>query len=33
LTTPVVTTDPYEFAAPEYKEIVGRFERQTPAEI
>ena len=32
-TTPVVTTEPYEFAPPEHKEIVGRFERQTPAEI
>jgi cytochrome c oxidase subunit 1 len=33
LTTPVVTTDPYEFAPPEHKEVVGRFERETPVEI
>jgi len=29
--TPVVTTEAYEFAPPEHKEVVGKFERQ-PAE-
>jgi len=32
LTTPIVTHEAYEFAAPEHKEVVGRFERQQPAE-
>lgn len=31
LTTPVVTQEAYEFAPPEHKEVVGKFERQ-PAE-
>jgi len=30
LITPVVTHEAYEFAPPEHKEIVGKFERQTP---
>jgi cytochrome c oxidase subunit I len=32
LVTPVVTHEAYEFAPPEHKEVVGRFERQQPAE-
>jgi cytochrome c oxidase subunit 1 len=32
LTTPIVTHEAYEFAPPEHKEVVGRFERQQPAE-
>jgi cytochrome c oxidase subunit I len=32
LITPVVTHEAYEFAPPEHKEVVGRFERQQPAE-
>src|SRR5947208_612758 len=32
LTTPVVTHEAYEFAPPEHKEIVGKFERQVPTE-
>src|SRR5881398_1404067 len=32
LTTPVVTHEAYEFAPPEHKEVVGKFERQVPAE-
>jgi len=32
LITPVVTQEAYEFASPEHKEVVGRFERQQPAE-
>jgi len=31
ITTPVVTTEAYEFASPEHKEVVGKFERQKPA--
>src|SRR5437762_7759061 len=31
--TPIVTSEAYEFAAPEHKEVVGKFERQRPAEI
>ena len=33
LITPVVTQEAYEFASPEHKEVVGRFERQQPAEM
>ena len=32
ITTPVVTHEAYEFAPPEHKEVVGKFERQAPAE-
>ncbi len=32
LTTPVVTHEAYEFAPPEHKEVVGKFERQAPTE-
>jgi len=32
LTTPIVTHEAYEFAPPEHKEVVGKFERQQPAE-
>jgi hypothetical protein len=32
MTTPIVTHEAYEFAPPEHKEVVGRFERQQPAE-
>src|SRR5882724_10997986 len=32
LTTPIVTHEAYEFASPEHKEVVGKFERQKPAE-
>jgi cytochrome c oxidase subunit 1 len=32
LTTPIVTHEAYEFASPEHKEVVGKFERQQPAE-
>jgi cytochrome c oxidase subunit 1 len=32
LITPVVTHEAYEFAPPEHKEVVGKFERQQPAE-
>ena len=32
LTTPVVTREAYEFAPPEHKEVIGKFERQAPAE-
>src|SRR5438874_6809271 len=32
LTTPVVTHEAYEFAPPEHKEVVGKFERQVPTE-
>src|SRR5438876_3238335 len=28
LTTPIVTTEAYEFAPPEHKEVVGKFERE-----
>ena len=31
LITPVVTHEAYEFAAPEHKQVVGKFERQRPA--
>ena len=31
--TPIVTAEAYEFAAPEAKEVVGRFERQRPVKI
>jgi len=31
--TPIVTSEAYEFAPPEHKEVVGKFERQRPAEI
>jgi cytochrome c oxidase subunit 1 len=31
--TPIVTSEAYEFAPPETKEVVGKFERQTPAEV
>src|SRR5712664_1010869 len=30
LTTPIVTKEAYEFAPPEHKEIIGKFERQQP---
>jgi cytochrome c oxidase subunit 1 len=33
LTTPIVTTEAYEFASPEHKEVVGKFERKEPVEI
>ena len=33
LATPVVTHEAYEFAAPEHKRVVGKFERQPTAEI
>src|SRR6266700_3767503 len=32
ITTPIVTQEAYEFASPEHKQIVGRFERQQPSE-
>lgn len=32
LVTPIVTHEAYEFAPPEHKEVVGKFERQQPAE-
>ncbi|HWP55208.1 MAG TPA: cbb3-type cytochrome c oxidase subunit I [Pyrinomonadaceae bacterium] len=32
LITPVVTHEAYEFAPPEHKEVVGKFERHQPAE-
>ncbi|MEK6333604.1 MAG: cbb3-type cytochrome c oxidase subunit I [Acidobacteriota bacterium] len=32
LTTPVVTTEAYEFAPPEHKQVVGKFEREKPVE-
>ena len=32
ITTPIVTQEAYEFASPEHKQIVGRFERQQPLE-
>src|SRR5881394_994143 len=32
LTTPIVTHEAYEFAPPEHKEVVGKFERQVPTE-
>jgi cytochrome c oxidase subunit 1 len=32
LTTPIVTHEAYEFAPPEHKEVVGKFEKQAPAE-
>jgi cytochrome c oxidase subunit 1 len=32
LTTPIVTTEAYQFALPEHKQVVGKFERQKPAE-
>ena len=32
LTTPVVTQEAYEFAPPEHKTVVGKFEKQLPAE-
>src|SRR5690349_7940497 len=32
LTTPIVTSEPYEFAPPETKEVVGKFEKQLPAQ-
>jgi cytochrome c oxidase subunit 1 len=32
LETPIVTSEPYEFAPPETKEIVGKFEKQAPAQ-
>src|SRR6266850_2103791 len=31
LTTPIVTTDAYEFAPPEHKAVVGKLERKEPA--
>ena len=31
--TPIVTSEAYEFAPPEAKEVVGRFERQRPVKI
>ena len=31
--TPIVTSEAYEFAGPEHKEVIGKFERQRPAEI
>ena len=31
LETPIVTSEPYEFAPPETKEVVGKFEKQAPA--
>jgi cytochrome c oxidase subunit 1 len=33
LVTPVVTHEAYEFAAPEHKTVVGKFERQQTTEI
>jgi cytochrome c oxidase subunit 1 len=30
--TPIVTSEPYEFAPPETKEVVGKFEKQAPAQ-
>jgi cytochrome c oxidase subunit 1 len=33
ITTPIVTREAYEFAPPEHKEVVGKFERQKPAGI
>src|SRR5881398_1180351 len=33
LITPVVTQEAYEFAPPEHKAVVGKFERQQPTEI
>src|SRR5712672_1818215 len=33
LTTPIVTHEAYEFAPPEHKEVVGKFERQAPTRI
>src|SRR5213594_3981062 len=33
LTTPIVTREAYEFAPPEHKEVVGKFERQRPVKI
>jgi cytochrome c oxidase subunit 1 len=33
LTTPIVTTEAYEFAPPEHKSVVGKLERKKPAEI
>src|SRR4030081_3903207 len=33
LITPVVTHEAYEFAPPEHKAVVGKFERQQPTEI
>jgi hypothetical protein len=32
LTTPIVTTEAYEFALPEHKQIVGKFERREKVE-
>ncbi len=32
LVTPIVTTEAYEFAPPEHKEVVGKLERKKPAE-
>jgi cytochrome c oxidase subunit 1 len=32
LVTPIVTHEAYEFAPPEHKEVVGKFEKQAPAE-
>jgi len=32
LTTPIVTTEAYEFAPPEHKEVVGKFERPKPVQ-
>ena len=32
LDVPIVTHEAYEFAPPEHKEVVGKFERQRPAE-
>ena len=31
--TPIVTTEAYEFAPPDAKQVVGRFERQKPVKI
>src|SRR5437870_4635411 len=31
--TPIVTAEAYEFAPPETKEVVGKFERQRPTEV
>jgi cytochrome c oxidase subunit 1 len=33
LTTPIVTTEAYEFAPPEHKSVVGKLERKKPAAI
>jgi cytochrome c oxidase subunit I len=33
LTTPIVTTEAYEFAPPEHKAVVGKFERKEPTGV